>query len=96
VITDLDSVLHDDMILKLMLFTIVKENKFKGIKSIMNESEMNKKLKELSNMIIDDINMLNYMLSEFNLDKCLDLLRLLSPPDLLTPLHFELILALFK
>ena len=88
--------MHDDMILKLMLFTLVKENKFKGFKNVLREEDLQAKLKELSTLLIDDMNVLNYMLTEFNFDKCLDLLRLLSPPDNLTPSHFDLILAIFK
>ena len=96
VISDLDGVMHDDMILKLMLFTLVKENKFKGFSKVMKEEDLNEKLKELSHSLVEDINTLNYMINEFNFDKCLDLLRLLSPPETLTPQHFDLILALFK
>jgi hypothetical protein len=31
VISELDSVMHDDMVLKLMLYTLVKENKYRGM-----------------------------------------------------------------
>ena len=96
VISDLDGVMHDDMILKLMLFTLVKENKFKGFSKVMKEEDLEQKIKELSHALIEDINTLNYMITEFNFDKCLDLLRLLSSPETLTPQHFDLILALFK
>ena len=62
----------------------------------MKIDELDKKLIDFSLDFLNDINVLNYMISEFNLDKFLDLLRLLSPPKLLTPQHFDLILALFK
>ena len=88
--------MHDDMILKLMLFSLIKENKFKGVKNIMSESDLEVKIKELSSLLVDDMNVLNYLLTEFNFDKCLDLLIVLSTPVLLTPAQFDLILAIFK
>jgi hypothetical protein len=96
VISELDSVMHDDIVLKLMLYTLVKENKYRGIQNVMKVEDMEKKLIDLSKVLLDDINALNYLITEFNFDKFLDLLRLLSPPKLLTPEHFDLILALFK
>ena len=44
-ISDLDSVMHDDIILKLMLFNLVKENKFKGFKNVMSEEDLSAKVK---------------------------------------------------
>ena len=63
---------------------------------MMKNEDLEKKLIDFSQVLLDDMNVLNYMISEFNFEKCLDLLRLLSPPQLLTPQHFDLILALFK
>jgi len=95
VISDLDSVMHEDMILKVMLFTLIKQSKIKGFSKLMSEEDLTVKLNELSHSLINDENTLNYMLNEFNFDKCIDLLHLLTPPELLLPTHFDLILALF-
>jgi hypothetical protein len=40
VISDVEGSLHDDMILKLMLFTLLKENKFKGFSKVMSEEDL--------------------------------------------------------
>jgi hypothetical protein len=50
---------------------------------------------ELRNYLLEDIEGINYLISEFNYDKCIDLLNLI-PVEALTANHFETILALFK
>ena len=44
---------------------------------------------------MEDIDGINYLINEFNYDKCIDLLNLIPPEDL-TANNFETILALFK
>jgi len=50
---------------------------------------------ELRNYLMEDIEGINYLINEFNYDKCIDLLNLI-PAKALTANNFETILALFK
>jgi len=95
VISDIDSVMHDDAILKMMLLTLVHESKFKGFDQVLTREEFNKNQKSLANYLLEDIDGINYLITEFNFDKCLDLLSLI-PKEQLNASHFETILALLK
>ena len=48
VLTNLDSVLHEDAILKMMLLILVKENKFRGFNKVMDQEQLNTKVQELT------------------------------------------------
>ena len=50
---------------------------------------------EVSKFLLDEIDGINFLVQEFNFDKCMDLLRLI-PSEKLSVNHFEMILALFK
>ncbi len=52
-------------------------------------------MKELGHYLLEDIEGINYLIGEFNYDRCIDLLNLI-PEDQLSAHHFETILALFK
>ena len=47
-LTNLDSVLHEDAILKMMLLILVKENKFRGFNKVMDQEQLNTKVQELT------------------------------------------------
>jgi hypothetical protein len=95
VIADLDSALHDDPIIKMQLLTLVQQNKVKGFNKALSKEVYDERVMELRNYLLEDIEGINYLISEFNYDKCIDLLNLI-PVEALTPNHFETILALFK
>lgn len=94
VISDIDSVMHEDPILKMMLLTLVQENKFKGFNKVLDRENFDKCVSELTNHLMEEIDGINYLISEFNYDKCMDLLAII-PEDQLIASHFETILALF-
>ena len=95
VIGDLDSALHDDPIIKMQLLTLVQKNKVKGFNKALSKEVYDERVMELRKNLLEDIEGINYLISEFNYDKCIDLLNLI-PVNSLTPNHFETILALFK
>jgi hypothetical protein len=95
VISDIDSAMHDDPILKMMLLALVKEGKFKGFNKVISRDNFEKSLSNLVYYLLEEVDGINYLITEFNFDKCMDLLALI-PQDQLNPSHFETILALFK
>jgi hypothetical protein len=54
VISDnLDSVLHDDPIIKIMLLTLIKDNHIKGFSKVMSDELTNQRIEELENFLLE-------------------------------------------
>lgn len=79
-ISDIDSALHDDPIIKMQFLTLVHSNKIKGFNKVLSPEAFNQKVRELANYLLEDIDGINYLIGEFNYDKCIDLLNLI-PED---------------
>ena len=58
---NLDSVLHDDALIKLMLLTLVREDRVKGMGRVLSESQMETAGKDLEERLLDDIQGINYL-----------------------------------
>jgi hypothetical protein len=95
VLTNLDSVLHDDAIMKMMLLHLIKHSDIKGFNKVMDPEQIEQRTLDLENYLLNEIDGINYLVAEFNFDKCMDLLKLI-PKERLLVQHFEMILALFK
>lgn len=78
VLSDLDSALHDDPILKLMLMTLRRENKMEGFINVMPSDLYEAKVKDLYLYIFEKMEGLNFFFQEFNYDKYLDFLSLVQ------------------
>ena len=74
---NLDSVLHDDPIIKIMLLSLIKDNHIKGFSKVMSEEVTIQRIQELENFLLEEIDGINYLVQEFNFDKCMDLLKLI-------------------
>ena len=92
---NLDSVLHDDSVIKLMLLSLINDDRIKGIRKILSEEQLEKAVEELEAKLLEELEGINYFVQEFNFDKTMDLLRLI-PEKRLQSSHFEMMLALFK
>ena len=76
-IGDIDSALHDDPIIKMHLLTLVHSNKIKGFDKVLSPEIYNKRVGELVNYLLEDIEGINYLIGEFNFDRCINLLHLI-------------------
>jgi hypothetical protein len=90
---NLDAVLHDDSIIKLMLLTLVTEGRLKGFSKVLTPHEADKRILELEQYLLEDVDGIKYLMGELNFDKCMDFLKLV-PEERLQAAHFELMLSL--
>lgn len=79
----------------MQLLTLIKSNKIKDFNKVLSPEVFNQRVGELVNYLLEDIEGINYLIGEFNFDRCIDLLHLI-PEDQLSANHFETILALFR
>jgi hypothetical protein len=64
----------------MQLLTLVHSNKIKGFNKVMSSEVYDKRVSELVNYLLEDIDGINYLIGEFNFDRCIDLLYLI-PED---------------
>ncbi len=58
----------------MQLLTLIHSNKIKGFNKVMSSEVYNKRVSELVNYLLEDIDGINYLIGEFNFDRCIDLL----------------------
>ena len=78
-----DELFGDDPMLTFMLSSIVTNSKIEGFSQLLPKQAVDKYLVELSQYLLNDINGLQYILNEFNYDRCIDFLQM-CPDDHLT------------
>lgn len=74
-----------------MLLSLVNHSPLRGFNKVMSKPEEH--ANQLSQYLLDQAEGVNYLVSEFNFDKCIDLMKLLPEVNFE---HFEMLMALFK
>lgn len=74
VLANLDGVLHDDAIIKMMLIHLIKNSEVACFSRVMGRDELDQRTQELEKYLLEEIDGINYLVSDFNFDKCMDLL----------------------
>jgi hypothetical protein len=91
-LTDLDSALHDDPLIKLMLLTLNRENvNFKNLLPLELSERMTR---DLFVYLLENVEGMNYFFGEFTYDKYMDFLQLIGSQ--ITIEHLDTILVLFR